>query len=453
MPELSGFEKYFYFRSKLDIHSCFFIGIQLNEIPASRTLSFALRQAIAKFPELHSNVTVDKKPAIVSIRGPLQFEDVVVETEYQTVGQEETNEIFDKVSFEYGVDRPLWKILVVRHSNQLLLCMDHVLFDGISGVNIWTEILNELNSSNIQPGATERIVFNGESAAPSVRSHPYAQFAMPLVWKLKYWFVLALSYSDSFYHALHGTSAGQIQFPKYKMQGGLLSETQKIRNDNCRFKVSLTPVELQAVQQKCRDENVSLTCCLAAMLSAALNHVDVSSRQGTTVKVDIPINTRPLLAETLNLDPSDIKVGNFVKPAELKFELNQGTVDRWATARTFAAQLKKERRNLDPLYAVKLMDALDVAKYIETQKKTEYPAGTFEITNVGLQSFGTSPEDKFQVIDALFDEPQGLSDVFTLATVSTPTGGLNCSLSYPQVLSNDLRPAFEAFYNELKGLI
>lgn len=68
----------------------------------------------------------------------------------------------------------------------------------------------------------------------------------------------------------------------------------------------------------------------------------------------------------------------------------------------------------------------------------KFPSSTFEMTNLGFQKFSSLESKKYFVVDAKFNEPQLVASIFTCAVISTPLGGLNCSVSYPKDISTEL---------------
>ena len=128
--KLSAIEDYFFHRSKLNLHSCFYVGIKLNELPDKQHLVTALKYTVAQHERLACNVLHDelkKEGFLQSILEPLKFSDLVeYYHNWDQLGEAEINHIFQMYNFPYNENKPLWKILIIPNQNQMLLLTDHV---------------------------------------------------------------------------------------------------------------------------------------------------------------------------------------------------------------------------------------------------------------------------------------------------------------------------------------
>ena len=136
LRELSSLEQYFYYRCKLKLHSCFYLAITLNKLPNRSQLQKAVSKTIKKFPQAHCTVTSTSKgqtPCIKDLTGTaIHFDDVVEYSSWKSLYTENINEIFKKYNFQFDNGKPLWKIIVLEETGQLIFVVSHIFFDGMS---------------------------------------------------------------------------------------------------------------------------------------------------------------------------------------------------------------------------------------------------------------------------------------------------------------------------------
>lgn len=461
---LSSLEKYFYHRSCLNLHSCFYVGIQLNELPDKQQLIKTLSEVIGKHPQLHFNVALDDtndEPYIRNItEEPILFGDVVEYITWHTDEEANINQIFRTYNFPYHTQKPLWRILINAKERRLYLLLDHLLFDGMSGVQFWNTFMDSLSNSSSDHGPEgERLYIPNENQDAADEYHLYEIW--PTTWKSRLSKLAAGVLFRWFPDRLVSPDPQQVQFHDYLFPRGLLVDTKSndpegynVRNDNCQRNIRLSPENLCNVLASCKLHKISLTSFLAAIFAIAVDKATLTEDfSGSLVKIDIPMNTRPACAKVLKVEENKRQMGNFVASAALTYDLNSsGKI--WETAQTFQDALEQQTqiKVIDTINAIKLLDAIDTKNFIEAKIKAAGPSGTFEITNLGLQSFnlGAVSDPSFIVQDAFFNEPQGISDVFTCCIITTPQGGLNCSVSYPKDIKYKIEPCLEYVSNCLE---
>lgn len=464
---LSSLEKFFYDRSCLNLHSCFFVGIQLNELPDKQLLIRTLRKTIDNHPQLHFNVALDNtngdEPYLRNItEEPIVFNDVIEYITWNTDEEANINQIFQTYNFPYYTQKPLWKILVNEKERRLYLLLDHVLFDGMSGVQFWNTFMDSLSNSSSDRGAEdERLYVPSENQDAADEYHPYEIW--PTTWKSRLSKLAAGVLFRWFPDRVVSLNPQQVQFNDYLFPRGLLVDTKSkdsicynIRNDNCQRNIRLSPAHLRNVLASCKLHKISLTSFLAAIFAIAIEKgIETEDFSGSFLKIDIPMNTRPACAGILKVKEDKLQMGNLVASAQLTHNLkNSGEI--WDVAQAFQGTLEQQTRLkvIDTINAVKILDVVDAKKLIEAKIKAQGPSGTFEITNLGFQSFNSdkSSNASFIVQDAFFNEPQGISDVFTCCIITTSQGGLNCSVSYPKDIKYKIEACLENVTNFLEQI-
>lgn len=449
--KLSSLERFFYDRSRLNLHSCFFLGLQLNQLPSRNQIARALRTTIGKYPQLHQNVAIDpedRKPFIKNV-GVIEFDDVVEYVEWDRFDEEATNYVFRTYNFPYFVEKPLWKILIHEKESRLLLLLDHALFDGISAVIFWKSFMSSL-SSDSNDGFD--VLYRPERGSIT-QEHAHAYDMLPTSWGLMAKKVVLGTIFKLMPSIITSTSGNQFRFLDYSFPHGLLTHKSdddypyQIRNDNCQLNICVEPARLSDLLSACKFHRVSLTSLISAVLAISLRqNVEDGKSTGSKIKIDIPMNTRGACAKLLGSSDCLTSMGNFVAGATIDYDLH-GSATIWETAEIIHAQLTNQTKTdvMGTIDNVRLLDAADTTNFIRQKVKATGPAGTFEVTNLGAQEFavGAEVQGQFCVEDAFFNEPQGLSDIFTCCTISTPQGGLTCSVSYPRDIKSSVEPCLD----------
>lgn len=448
--KLCSLEKFHYDRSRLNLHSCFYLGIQLNELPEKRLLCHALRETIAKHPNLHQTIALDpedNQPYIKNIDRVLEFDDIAEYVPFAYT-EDSINQLFQDRKFPYNVDKPLWKLLLLENDKKCLLLLDHVLFDGMSAVAFWTSFMESLSEDAGEPDDN---LWAPSQKSPIQDCHPYELW--PTTWSSRCKALLLGALFRLCPSAIMAVGKDQLQFKNYQFPDGLLVENGSndqsqyhVRNDNCQQTLQVEPGHLRDLLSACKRHGVSLTSFLAALLAISLDKCpEQDSYTGSCLKISVPMNTRKACAQVLDIPESTMTMGNFVAPTELLYDLRI-TDDVWLVAKKFGKVLKRQTTTeiVSTINNVRLLDVVDTAKFIEEKIKAGGPSGTFEITNLGAQDFCKGRSNgRFLVENAVFNEPQSISDVFTCSLISTPLGGLSCSLSYPRAIKKDIEPCID----------
>lgn len=448
--QLSSLEEFFFYRSKWNLHSCFYTGIKLNKIPTKLQLSNALTQTIKQFPPLYSNVHADAdgKLDMTSFKtNPIQFDDVVdYKLDWEDWSSDNINSIFKDYHFDYLKEKPLWKLVIIPNLNTLLLVVDHVLTDGIGTTKFWDFFLKQLGP-NVDNEDTE--LFTPQTSISHENDqkliHPYDQWPISWSWKLKRFLIPHIVRFKP--DLVTGLDPAYLQFNDYKFPENLLDmESTKpldyvIQNSNIHWTLNVPQDKLKMVLIQCKNHQVSLTSYLAASIAIALNgniNDQKDTNNGTKIKIDIPMNTRDVCQSKLNLDNSQVQIGNFVAGLEYVTE-RSNLVNIWDVARDIQSTItKSSKTDIDAtIQQVKLLDVVNIKDYVLPKISNTGPGSTFEVTNLGFQNFETV-DDEFTVEDAFFNEPQGISDIFTCSVVSTVKGGMNISISAPNTINDKL---------------
>ncbi|CCD24550.1 N-acetyltransferase NDAI_0D02360 [Naumovozyma dairenensis CBS 421] len=463
--ELSSLENFFYHRSEVNLHSCFYLALLLNALPAKKQLYKALQDTIATYPQLHQNITKNKEDEYLYVedikKTPIEFEDVVEFVAWEKFEEKEINSIFQTYNFHYRNDRPLWKILVVPSLNTFILLLDHALFDGISAVKIWETFMEKLNKSseieNIDVTVPLYIPEENHEGTLVASQHPYDIWPVPIAWKVKSF--IATKLFNWYPQAIISPNSNLFEFKGYKFPEGFLSQypkdgvtSFKVRNDNTQKLIKMAPGKLETILKNCKTNAVSLTSYIVAIIIIALRNVTQESYTGNLLKVSIPINTRNICANQVNTPEEMLQLGNFVGSMDFEHPINSDS-GIWDIARDVQQFITKNTTVgiSDIINNIKLLDGINCEEFVK--KKIEFssngPASTFEVTNLGFQSFKGScmESSSYFIKDAVFNEPQGMSDIFTCSVISTPIGGLRCSLSYPKDIAQEFEPCWDYIKN------
>ncbi|EDO17933.1 hypothetical protein Kpol_1010p49 [Vanderwaltozyma polyspora DSM 70294] len=471
LRKLSSLELYFYNRSKLNLHSCFYIGVTLNQLPTRTQIIHALRKSVAKYQQLRCNVMKagDSEDDIYFNdigNEKIYFADIVEYKNWDSVSESNINSIFQEYSFEYFTDKPVWKILVLENQNQLLMLLDHVLFDGMSGINFWNSFISSLPSidSISEDANANELIFPFEEPSQIAvlgDNHPYENWPISTTWHIKR---TLLKHIFKWYPGKIMSHDPQlIKFNSYSYPSGLLdnnsvpSKSQyTIKNNNKQYELRILPDELKFVLQYCRTKGFSLTSYLSSLFVNELRTVDSSYYNGSKIKIEIPMNTRSICEKELNLSPEQMELGNFITGLGLETEIDGEKISVEDLARSFQNSLKKQSQEsiTESMNTTKSLDVVNTKDFVEYKinplddSDISYPGATFEITNLGYQNFVENAG--FCVVDAVFGQPQGISDNFFCSIVSTKLGGLNCLISYPTSLEVPLERCFDSVRDQLK---
>lgn len=448
--QLSNIERYFYNRRKLGLHSCFYLAVKFNRQIDDNHLSYALKETINEFPQLHSNVFNDETfERIEPITVTIHFKDVVSFLEEEELSEDLINKIFKTVKFNYNEHEVLWRLLVLKNRCTFILCVDHVLFDGMSTVKFWEKFIGALN--NDEPKDDDKILHFHSSIVPNLPPHPYDLIPITFKWILIRWLIRIILALGMFPYRQE-ISDKQFRLPGYSFPSGLFERncnTQTIRNDNRQVKLHICNNGLTFLLSQCKRHNVSLTSMFVATIIYSLRSNRPASACGTLLKIDLPMNTRVQMERELNLNLAQLDMGNYIKNGELTYDLSQ-TEGIWNIAKDINEQIDAKKNDFESINMIKLLDFADNEKLIREKTKAKYPGSTFEVTNLGSQSFQSSIDDKFHIVNALFNEPQSISDIFTFSLVSSSVGGLNCCISCPKDIFDELNPTFNYMKEILK---
>lgn len=456
--KLSAIEDYFFHRSKLNLHSCFYVGIKLNELPDKRHLVTALKYTVAQHERLACNVLYDelkREGFLQSIVEPLKFSDLVeYYHNWDQLGEAEINHIFQMYSFPYNEQNPLWKILIIPNQNQMLLLTDHVLMDGISAVHVWETFMEGLRKQ--QPVEIDETIYSPllSSSHEEILSAPlYGNWPIPWNWHI------VRQLASRLYYWLPQTVVSNnknlIQFANYSFPKDLLDNepanechVYKVKNTNHQREFQLSPTRLKNVLQECKVNNTSLTSFLSALMCISFEKIAAHDYTGSYLKIELPMNIRNSSEQVLSTPLNDkLAVGNYIAAIELNHKLHQNR-EIWDIASQIQKTIKSSSKDkiIDKVNEVKLLEVVSSQQYlIDKISLNNGPSSTFEVTNLGFQTFksGCNTSLPFHIIDARFNEPQGISSIFTLSVISTPASGLHCCISYPNTLAKELEPHWQ----------
>lgn len=450
--KLGGLEKFFFQRSDLNLHSCFSVGVKLNQLPSKEVLSVALSNVIQSHYQLHCNCFEEEGELVIKPIDKIAFDDVVEYQSWDQYEEEEINFILKNYNFKYRVQKPIWKIIVVPKTNCIILALDHLVSDGMSTVLFFKELLKQLSS--IDSNSVDKIKDILYEYDPTFdikeKCHPYEDLPIPFSWKIKRPIVKTLfSLSPT---TVVSQDNSLIHFKDYKLPDDFLDPTNEgdepyyIRNNHRQVKIKLTPEQLNSWRLKCKEHNVTITAYLISVFYKALGQIDKTAYEGEAVKIEVPMNTRQRLGSDRDFKES---FGAFVAGLEFKESLDFDR-DVWDMAKevTNIIQQKANDEIMELINEVRLLELVDTRKFMKLKMdNARNPYSTFEVTNIGFQDFGVTNADKYQVEDAFFNEPQLFGHIMTYSAISTPKGGLTCYLAYPRNLDKEMNKYYD-YINE-----
>lgn len=451
---LGGIEQYFYQRSSLNLHSCFSVGVELNSLPNRSDLICALRRVVNSHFQLYCNAYKSNNEVVVNPIGePIKFDDVVDYMDWDTYGEEEINSVFRKYNFEYGVDKPLWKVIVVSKANKMIFATDHLFFDGIATVLFWTELLKSLEELKQDNDLdVDEIIYRPGGSTDSIdQCHPYEKLPIPFSWKVKRPIVKALFTIAP--GAVVSQDASIIQFDEYKIPEDYLKKNSnddgcyQIKNTNRQISLKMSSNKLKVIMKDCKQHHVSFTAYLTAVLYLALGKIPNEKYSGSTIKYEVPMNTRNRISNSGEYSNS---YGTFVAGGEF-IETLDFERDEWELAQSIHQKIVEKSTTgvMDAINEARLLELVDAKKFMKMKfETTTGPSSTFEVTNLGFQNFSQNEHSKYTVTDAFFNEPQLFTNLITYSVISTPSGGLNCSMAYPEKLDSILCNSVEFLKNK-----
>lgn len=446
--QLSSLEEYFFYRSKWNLHSCFYTGIKLNKLPTRGQLNHTLSKLIKQFPQLHCNVqhTGSDKLVLTPFKSQsINFDDVVdYKDDWDEWNSDNINSIFKQYHFTYFVETPLWKLVIIPQLNTLLFVVDHVLTDGIGSIKFWQAFMKHLGpetDTNVLFKVTE--LEDNNNIINSL--HPYDLWPISWSWKVKRSIIpfLVKFIPD----LVTGLDPNLLQFNAYKFPQDLLDEESSeifnysIHNTNVHWTLNVPQDKLKLLLTDCKNHNVSLTSYIAATFAVALNkniNDAEDTNSGAKIKIDIPMNTRNVCQSMLGLDDSQLQMGNFVAGLEYVGE-RKDLENIWDVATLIQSSIIQSSQDKidDTIQQVKLLDVVNIKDYILPKITNFGPGAAFEVTNLGFHEFEIDNDD-FVVEDATFNQPQGISDIFSCCVVSSIKGGMNISISAPKKINDQL---------------
>ncbi|AMD18655.1 HBL247Cp [Eremothecium sinecaudum] len=437
MRSLNPFEELYYHKRGCNLHSCFVVGVTLNKPVERSTVQQVLIEVIKKNPILYQNIfksESDNRLVVKAVTGKIQLNDVYEVIDATSLDEATANWIFKSIRFSYHSQTFLWKILALNGGQQLLYCFDHSLLDGMSTVIFWTDFMSVLNSvSSLQDlRLQDAVVYNGDGNVV-LPAHPYDVW--PSSWRYKLVRAVLPFYNTYLkpYVPEAWTRVDMFNFSDYSFPKGLFDDANNKRSDSKRISYRIEPDKLQSLSKQCREHGVSVTSWLAAKIMEAILKVERNHTTGSKISISIPINSRTQIAEKMPNYPKEaLRMGLFLTCAVLSYNIGSKETEIWALASIFQKQLREARYSESGVYTCKVLELLDVEEYVGSYKKQRYPSSTFEVTNLGLQDFKTTERDLYYVVDAVFIQPQGLSNILNVAVVSTPIGGLHASICIPR---------------------
>lgn len=461
MVQLSSLEEYFYYRCKLNLHSCFYLAVTLNEIPTGEQLIDALRETIKSHPKTHCTVTIPKdgsKPEMKNLTDvSIHLDDVVEYSPWEELDAGAMNSIFKNYSFAFDNGKPMWKIIILEKSKQLVFALSHIIFDGMSSTYFASTFMEKLNSVEKTVLDLPKDILYSSGDNIDLAPHPYEKLPISWAWWAKRSLVkLLLKVSPG---VVMNTDPGLLQFKSYNFPDDFIessasdSKEFEVKNNNTQKLLRIDQNVLPKLMKDCKDRGVSLNTFLVTLFAVALTKVDKNVlKNGKKVNINIPISTRNFCHKSLGVDETELQIGDFIAGMEYCRDLDSMSDDKfWETSKEVQTFIKDfvDTQIPDAINTAKLLDIANVEDFIREKVQRAYgvgPSAAFEVSNLGFCKFGNETDDrdrKYYVTDAFFNQPQGFSNIFTCSVITTHIGGLTCSISYPSELTTDIQPVWD----------
>lgn len=275
---LSPIEEFFYWRTELGIYTNFCIAADYDKfLEPSRVLD-TIKLMCDEYPNLRTNVTKsnDKDVKFVYIE-KIDFSDTVkvINDDSKAI-----TDIFHEIqndSFKYGDSKPLWK-LIIFNKTKLIFYTDHLLCDGMSGVN-FHRVFNEKYESK-RSTKVESLLPSPDDLNPGYHAPFFS----------KCYIMLKESIPKALFNWIH------YAFDPYKD----LTYKELPR-------VSKEPSEIRLLSYKADDAKDIIAMCRShgVKLTSLLAHVGLLASKSFTGEFDsktvIPTNARPLMSTELDI--------------------------------------------------------------------------------------------------------------------------------------------------------
>jgi len=372
-----------------------------------------IRSMCESYPNLKTNVCHSGDNVQLKVIEDLDINDIleVVNDESKTIQQLMLD--IQNRSFQYFNNMPLWKLVLLNGTN-LVFYADHLVFDGISGINFHKRFIDALKE---KPQLVNNNVYPTPNSLISGYNVPFKSML----------YIIALSlapkYVSNWAHYLldpyKDLSYREYPIPKKNI------EQLKV--------LSFTKSTTDKLLTKCRDNNVKLTSLLVHVGLLAATRVT----KDFDTETSIPINNRPQIHKPKDMETFDDSFGLFMGHVDIKLpsmnKLNNDPNDfNWGVTKRIHKYIHDNIKS--SCYDLEALKLVNPKEMIEGQQEKQFTT-TLEVSNLGY----------IDVNDVLFDQ-QVLSTLFGI-NVASGLKGLNIGLRTRR------KEWLNDFYSDMKTIL
>ncbi|CCH46725.1 N-acetyltransferase SLI1 [Wickerhamomyces ciferrii] len=360
--DLENLERMMYWKTTLKAWSCFLVGAKLNEKLETDDILKGIHKLFTLRVQLRLNVFQYPKKRFVTEEINGWSDDFVDFVDYPT-DDFDIIEAFKQQHnqyFELGVQKPLWKLVVLNHQYLVILC-DHTLYDGNTALYICEDLITILNDRDIP---VDRI--------PDIK--PYHDLLKP---KLGHTIKTVIqTFAPKWAYPL----VNLIYRPKSEFETGAYDDwgvTHKIERTTNKLKhlITITNEEFSIIKKLTKSHGVNFTA-----FWAYINVLAVAQLGKSAVDLSIPFNMRTNLLPPEYLRWYGLLVSHVTLNVHTK--VDHDSID-WDFVRFLNGSVAHK-------YQVKQSQMLGMIKYVSARGLIESALksprkGGLEVSNLGLR--------------------------------------------------------------------
>ncbi|GMM43922.1 N-acetyltransferase [Pichia kluyveri] len=451
------FEKYYFWRNKLNMYSNFRVAVEYTEELDIDAIYYALKEMVKEHSSLSMNA-YKKKHYIPWLQFPyyLKFMDKYKLNDVLKIVNDDSlsvTNIFNdlqNVHFKYSTDEPLWS-LILLNKKTLVYYSDHLLFDGSSGLNfhrVFSKYFSEYNEKKKYlnhkicsiDDRMNNILFDIDNDSNTLNLAPkpsdLIDYSIPLVYLL--YVIMLICFPKSLINLIkyYFIDDGDISKSRTYNMISLSKKMIQLNNnkDHCKL-VHISQEKLQTLISDCRKYKVKLTSLLVVMSLLSISQITGDEKDTMVV---IPVNSRDKIKDEKVKKDFGLYLGdlNLELPPVTKMCRN-GQIN-WSFVKYINDYIHNSFANSQR--DLGLTSLVDTKIFLEQRKQCydNSMIGTLLVSNLGNlkesqknQRVIEKPNDDVELFEnAYFDQPcqSAVLSLFTMNVISTPKGGANLAL-------------------------
>lgn len=445
--DFTPFEKYYFWRNKLNMYSNFRVAVEYSEELDVETIFHALTSMVSQHASLSMNAYRNNKSFLyfqykLGIMSSYKLSDVLEIIDDESLTIEDIFNQLQNIHFHYGNSKPLWS-LILFNKKTLIYYSDHLSFDGSSGLNFHKlfsqEILDikddekKMKKMKKNFNGLDTELFNISEIDNNFQIPPkpsdLIDYSVPFYYLM--YIVMIICFPKTLSNIIKYFFIDDADISKSKTYNTIVLSKRMIDNedsnseknmDKCKL-IHISESKLKQLINDCRKYNVKLTSLLVVM--SLLSISKITGSQNDTMVV-IPVNSR---SKITNAKKNDIDFGLYL--GDLNFELppiqrmcQNGKIN-WNFVKYINDyihnSIKYSQRDLG------LVSWIDPKMFLQERKKLHENSmiGTLLVSNLGnLKDTNNS------FVNAYFDQPckSGILSLFAMNVISTTKGGAHLAL-------------------------